>query len=93
MTPQPRSPLLDVLLPLRHAQFLQIVVRQVKAAGGVEAGKRDSAEVYLSRCDGDYETMCASFLRVPLLKTCLNAVLLAPSATVSYTLAQPQSCR
>jgi len=55
MVPQPRSPLLDALPPLRRAQFLQIVVRQVKAAGGVEADKFHLAEEYLSRCNGDYE--------------------------------------
>jgi len=55
MTPQPASPLLDALPPLRRAQFLQIVVRQVKATGGVEADKFNLAEEYLSRCNGDYD--------------------------------------
>jgi len=52
---QPSTPLLDSLPPLRRAQFLQIVLRQVKASGGAEADKDNLAEEYLSRCNGDYE--------------------------------------
>jgi len=49
------TPFLDQLPPLRRAQFLQIVLRQVKASGGTEADKLPKAEEYLVTCGGDYD--------------------------------------
>lgn len=51
----PSTPLLDALPPLRRAQFLQIVLRQVKVSGGHEADKLILAEEYLSKNGGDYD--------------------------------------
>jgi len=49
------TPMLDLLPPLRRAQFLQIVLKQVKASGGVVAHKAELAEEYLTKCEGDYD--------------------------------------
>jgi len=51
---QPSTPQLDALPPLRRAQFLQVVLRHVKASGGMESDKFNLAEDYLSKCGGDY---------------------------------------
>lgn len=51
----PATPLLDALPPLRRAQFLQVVLRHLKASGGAEAEKFKFAEEYLSTCSGDYD--------------------------------------
>jgi hypothetical protein len=47
------TPLLDTLPPLRRAQFLQVVLRQVKATNGDEAHKMALAEEFLEQCNGD----------------------------------------
>lgn len=49
------TPMLDGLPPLRRAQFLQIVLRQVKNSGCADADKYPMAEEYLMKCGGDYD--------------------------------------
>jgi len=51
----PPTPFLDNLSPLRRSQFLQLVLRQVKATGGMEADKTLLAEDYLRTYEGNYE--------------------------------------
>jgi len=50
-----QTPLLDALPPLRRAQFLQIVLRQVKSSGGEDTQKFVLAEEFLVRNHGDYD--------------------------------------
>jgi hypothetical protein len=49
------TPILDALPPLRRAQLLQVVLRQVKATGGSDADKLVKAEEYLASNNGDYD--------------------------------------
>mmetsp|Transcript_51049 Transcript_51049/g.136021 ORF Transcript_51049/g.136021 Transcript_51049/m.136021 type:complete len:216 (+) Transcript_51049:2-649(+) len=48
------TPRLDLLPPLRRAQFLQVVQRQVKSSGRHKE-KQELAEEYLALCNGDYD--------------------------------------
>lgn len=48
------TPRLDLLPPLRRAQFLQVVQRQVKSSGK-QTEKQELAEEYLALCNGDYD--------------------------------------
>jgi hypothetical protein len=50
------TPLLNALPPLRRAQILQIVSRQVKATGRPENDRNFLAEEYMLKADGDYDT-------------------------------------
>jgi len=66
--------LLDELLPIRRAQFLQLVQKYLRATSGNEAEKFQLAEEFLGRNDGNYER---SFQYV---KSLIDSERVAPAA-------------
>jgi hypothetical protein len=49
------TPRLDALPPLRRAQFLQVVKRQINSSNRRDSEKCQLAEEYLALCNGDYD--------------------------------------